>query len=53
MPRAGVVLIAGNDHVRRDIGVPRWLDASLQGRVEVVGQVESAANGLARNLLNA
>ncbi len=40
----GVVLIAGNGHVRRDIGVPRWLDATLQGRVEVVGQVERAAD---------
>jgi uncharacterized iron-regulated protein len=40
----GVVLVAGNGHVRRDIGVPRWLDAPLQGRVEVVGQVESAAD---------
>ena len=40
----GVVLVAGNGHVRRDIGVPRWLDAPLQGRVEVVGQVERAAD---------
>jgi uncharacterized iron-regulated protein len=40
----GVVLVAGNGHVRRDIGVPRWLGAPLQGRVEVVGQVESAAD---------
>jgi uncharacterized iron-regulated protein len=40
----GVVLVAGNGHVRRDIGVPRWLDAPLQGRVQVVGQVERAAD---------
>lgn len=33
----GVVLLAGNGHVRRDIGVPRWLDGA-----EAVGLLESA-----------
>lgn len=33
-----VVLLAGNGHVRRDIGVPRWLSTP----VEVVGFVEQA-----------
>ena len=36
----GVVLIAGNGHVRRDIGVPRWLDDALRARVQVIGQLE-------------
>lgn len=37
----GVVLLAGNGHVRRDLGVPRWLPASLEAAS--VGYVESAA----------
>lgn len=35
-----VVLLAGNGHVRRDYGVPRWLDGT---RVMTVGYTESAA----------
>ncbi|NUZ08286.1 ChaN family lipoprotein [Piscinibacter koreensis] len=31
----GVVLIAGNGHVRRDLGVPRWLGASGRDVVSV------------------
>ncbi|MBB3010194.1 ChaN family lipoprotein [Cupriavidus alkaliphilus] len=37
----GAVLIAGNGHVRRDVGVPRWL-AGDAGKVISVGYVESA-----------
>jgi uncharacterized iron-regulated protein len=37
---AGVVLLAGNGHVRRDLGVPRWLSAADQSRVFSVGFVE-------------
>lgn len=36
----GAVLVAGNGHVRRDIGVPRWLAADA-GKVLSVGYVES------------
>jgi len=36
----GVVLLAGNGHVRADIGVPRWLDAGLRARTRVVGLLE-------------
>ncbi len=35
----GVVLLAGNGHVRRDIGVPRWLGA-VRDRVFAVGYLE-------------
>jgi len=35
-----VVLIAGNGHVRRDLGVPRWLPPELAPRTYVVGFVE-------------
>lgn len=35
-----VVLLAGNGHVRRDLGVPRWLDAALARQAVVVGLVE-------------
>jgi uncharacterized iron-regulated protein len=37
--RGGVVLLAGNGHVRRDIGVPRWLGAASE-RVFAVGYLE-------------
>jgi len=37
---AGVVLLAGNGHVRRDLGVPRWLSAADQSRAFSVGFVE-------------
>jgi uncharacterized iron-regulated protein len=36
----GVVLLAGNGHVRRDLGVPRWLDPA-PGRVLSVGLLEA------------
>lgn len=36
----GAVLLAGNGHVRRDIGVPRWLDAADAARSVSVGFVE-------------
>jgi len=36
----GVVLVAGNGHIRRDVGVPRWLSESLQSRTVVWGYVE-------------
>jgi uncharacterized iron-regulated protein len=35
----GVVLLAGNGHVRRDIGVPRWLGGASE-RVFAVGYLE-------------
>lgn len=38
----GVVLLAGNGHVRRDIGVPAWLRARGLG-FESVGFIEDAA----------
>lgn len=36
----GAVLIAGNGHVRRDLGVMQWLPANLASRVKVSGYVE-------------
>ena len=38
---AGAVLLAGNGHVRRDIGVPRWLAATTTARWLSVGYLES------------
>ena len=35
----GIVLLAGNGHVRRDIGVPRWLD-SAKRKIFAVGYLE-------------
>ena len=36
----GVVLLAGNGHVRRDLGVARWLGSIERGLVVAVGFVE-------------
>jgi uncharacterized iron-regulated protein len=41
-PGQGVVLIAGNGHVRRDLGVPQWLAALPAQQIWVVGFVEAA-----------
>jgi uncharacterized iron-regulated protein len=41
----GVVLLAGNGHVRADIGVPRWLAPGLRARTQVVGALESTGPG--------
>ena len=38
----GAVLLAGNGHVRRDIGVPRWLSSVPAPTLLAVGFVESA-----------
>jgi uncharacterized iron-regulated protein len=38
----GAVLIAGNGHVRRDVGVYQWLPADLASRVKIAGYVEPA-----------
>jgi uncharacterized iron-regulated protein len=37
----GVVLIAGNGHVQRDVGVYRWLPTDLLPNVTVMGFVEA------------
>lgn len=37
----GVVLLAGNGHVRTDVGVPRWLDAATRQRSESIGLLEA------------
>lgn len=43
-PRA-VVLLAGNDHVRKDIGVPRWLKlADPQLSVRSIGYIEQGGS---------
>ncbi len=45
--RLPVVLLAGNGHVRRDLGVPRYLaDAGHRGRVLAVGFLERAADAI-------
>ena len=36
----GVVLLAGDGHVRRDLGVPRWLTVEEARRSWVVGYLE-------------
>ena len=36
----GIVLLAGNGHVRRDLGVPRWLTGIAPQRVLTVGYLE-------------
>jgi uncharacterized iron-regulated protein len=36
----GVVLLAGNGHVRVDIGVPHWMPPALRARSEAIGVLE-------------
>ena len=36
----GVVLLAGNGHVRRDFGVPRWLTSADKARAVSIGYLE-------------
>jgi uncharacterized iron-regulated protein len=36
----GVVLLAGNGHVRRDVGVPRWLADGTRARSRSIGYLE-------------
>ena len=44
----GAVLLAGNGHVRRDIGVPRWLSPATRERSVSVGLLEEGdPNGAA------
>jgi hypothetical protein len=43
----GAVLLAGNGHVRRDLGVPRWLGGVAPGRLLSVGFVETGQPALA------
>ena len=44
----GVVLLAGNGHVRRDIGVPFWLSADAARGAVSIGMLERDGDGLAR-----
>lgn len=43
--RHGALLLAGNGHVRRDIGVPRWLGDLDPRRLFVVGYLEPGGGG--------
>jgi uncharacterized iron-regulated protein len=36
----GVLLLAGNGHVRTDVGVPRWLSPATRARTEAIGMLE-------------
>jgi uncharacterized iron-regulated protein len=41
----GVLLLAGNGHVRTDVGVPRWLTPATRVRSEAIGLLEVPATG--------
>jgi Haem-binding uptake, Tiki superfamily, ChaN len=36
----GLILLAGNGHVRKDIGVYRWLGSAERARTQVIGYTE-------------
>ena len=40
----GVLLLAGNGHVRIDAGVPRWLSPATRARSESIGLIEAGAS---------
>ncbi len=39
----GVVLLAGNGHVRTDIGAPRWLQPEVRAKTQAVGWLETGS----------
>ncbi len=39
----GVVLLAGNGHVRTDVGVPRWLKPEVRAKSQAVGWLETGS----------
>jgi uncharacterized iron-regulated protein len=41
----GAVLLAGNGHVRNDVGVPRWLTAEMRAQALTVGLLEEGTGG--------
>jgi uncharacterized iron-regulated protein len=43
----GVVLLAGNGHVRTDVGAPRWLAPATRARSLAVGWLEAGNDGAA------
>ena len=43
----GVLLLAGNGHVRSDIGVPRWLSDSTRQRARTIAYLEPGNTSLA------
>jgi len=49
----GVVLLAGNGHVRRDISVPRWMGAAWQGRIFSVAYLERGDESPAATVFDA
>lgn len=46
----GVVLLAGNGHVRTDVGVPRWLPRELRAQTLAVGVLEEGDDAPAFDL---
>ncbi len=38
--KPAAVLLAGNGHVRKDLGVPRWLPVTMRADTQVFGYVE-------------
>ena len=49
----GIVLLAGNSHVRRDRGAPRWLDRAHLARTYAVGYLENPPSGAGANAFDA
>lgn len=43
----GVVLLAGNGHVRTDLGVPLWLSPAVRARSEAIGVLEEGDDSTA------
>ncbi len=40
----GVLLLAGNGHVRTDVGAPRWLPPAVRARSEAIGLLETGGS---------
>ena len=50
--RRGVVLLAGNGHVRKDVGVSRWLPEHIAQRTQSIGYLERDTAASDRDFAN-
>jgi hypothetical protein len=44
----GLILLAGNGHIRKDIGVYRWLSSAERARTQVIAYIEDASDAMKR-----
>jgi uncharacterized iron-regulated protein len=45
----GLILLAGNGHVRKDIGVYHWLNSAERGRTQVISYTEDDSDPMGKS----